>query len=74
MHVAVTLQLAGFSARIREGTAVLALMLLLNFLLVLCSTVAVLPRVGTTAHGEGGLLNTKSLMSLSCPEGIQGEA
>lgn len=40
MHKAVTLLLAGFSTRIREGTAVSALMLLLGFLLMFCSTLS----------------------------------
>lgn len=42
MHEAVTLLLAGFSTRIREGTAVSALTLLLHFLLVFRSTVTIL--------------------------------
>lgn len=42
MHEATALLLAGFSTRIREGTAVTALMLLLHFLLMFCSTVTIL--------------------------------
>lgn len=52
MDEAIILLLAGFSTRIREDTAVSALMLLLGFLLILCSTLTTL----LVARAEGLLV------------------